>query len=483
MRALLVALVLALPGAAAARQVGAVDFTPCELKAPRVPGGIKAECARFEVPEDPATPQGRKIALRLALVPSRADLPAPDPVVFLAGGPGQSAIGGYPLVHGAFRPLLARRHVLLVEQRGTGESSPLRCALPDWKNPEEFDLPAVREQARACLAAHEGKADPRHYTTGNYLRDLEAVREALGVAQFNVAGGSYGTRVALDYLRRYPGAVRSVFLDSVVPPELALGQDHARNLDQALAAISRRCSADAACRERFGDVAARLHEFKRKLGQSTRTVVFRHPQTNALVSAPFGAPALAAVARIFAYAPRYAALLPLLVSEAAAGRPEPLMAQAELLMSSLGGELAHGMELSVICAEDADLLKPYPEDGDTLMGTDFAAFLQAQCEVWPRGARPADFHQPVVSGTPVLLLSGEYDPVTPPRYAEQVARTLSNSRALVAKGQGHTPVGAGCMPRLLREFIDKLQPRALDASCLDVLGDTPFFLDYQGPSP
>ncbi|MGH8442199.1 MAG: alpha/beta hydrolase [Nevskiaceae bacterium] len=484
MRAPVVAFVLlALPGAAAARQVGAVAFTPCELKAARVAGGVKAECARFEVPEDPAAPQGRSITLRLALVPSRADAPAPDPVVFLAGGPGQSALDAYPLVAGAFRPLLARRHVLLVEQRGTGESSPLRCALPDWKRPEAWQSPAVREQARSCLAAYEGKADPRHYATVDYLRDLEAVRAALGVAQLNVAGGSYGTRVALDYLRRYPRSVRSVFVDSVVPPELALGQDHARNLDEALARISSRCSADGACRERFGDLAARLREMKRQLAQSPRTVTFRHPQTNAPVSALFGVPALTAVARIFAYEPRAAALLPLLVSEAAAGRPEPLMAQAELLMSSLGGELAHGMELSVICAEDADLLKPYAGDRDTLMGEDFAEFIQAQCAVWPHGTRPADFKQPVVSDTPVLLLSGEYDPVTPPRYAEQVARTLSNSRSLVARGQGHTPVGVGCMPRLLREFVEKLQPRNLDASCLDALGDTPFFLDFQGPSP
>ena len=343
--------------------------------------------------------------------------------------------------------------------------------------------PAAREQARACLAAYAGKADPRHYTTGNYLRDLEAVREALGIAQLNLAGGSYGTRVALDYLRRYPASVRSVFVDSVAPPELALGQDHARNLDEALAAISRRCSADAACRERFGDIGARLRELKRQVERSPRTVTFRHPQTNAMVSAPFGVPVLTAVARLFAYAPRWTALLPLLVSEAAVGRPEPLLAQAELLMSSLGDELAHGMELSVICAEDADLLKPYPEDRDTLMGPDFAAFIQAQCEVWPHGTRPADFKQPVVSDKPVLLLSGEYDPVTPPRYADQVARTLSNSRHLVARGQGHTPVGAGCMPRLLREFVEKLEPKALDAGCLDALGDTPFFLDYQGPAP
>jgi pimeloyl-ACP methyl ester carboxylesterase len=479
---LLVALAL-LPGAAPARQLGEIRFEPCRLKSERAPGAIEAECARFEVPENHDQPAGRRIALRLALVPSPSDKPAPDPILFLAGGPGQSAIEAYPLSQAAFRPVLRKRHVLLVEQRGTGESNPLKCPLPDWKQGGSFDVATARALAAECLRRHEGKADTRHYATTDYLRDLEAVRTAIGIAQFNLAGGSYGTRVALEYLRRHPQAVRSVFIDSVVPPELALGQDHARNLDDALAAMSRRCAADVACRERFGDVAATLKRLRQDVRRAPRPVTFRHPRTSAVVTVPFGEMALGVVARMFAYAPQATALLPLLLDEAAGGRPEALLAQAELLLSSFGDELAHGMELSVICAEDADLLTDRPEDRDTLMGNELADVFKAQCSAWPHGTRPADFKLPVVSDKPVLLLSGEHDPVTPPRYAEQVAKTLSNSRHLVAKGQGHTPMGVGCMPRLYREFVELLQPKQLDATCLDALGQTPFFLDAQGPSP
>jgi pimeloyl-ACP methyl ester carboxylesterase len=201
------------------------------------------------------------------------------------------------------------------------------------------------------------------------------------------------------------------------------------------------------------------------------------------VTVPFGEMALLGVARMFTYAPQATALLPLLLDEAARGQPEALLAQAELLLSTLDEDLAHGMELSVTCAEDADLLMARPEDRDTLMGNELAGLFQVQCSAWPHGARPADFKQPVVSDTPALLLSGQFDPVTPPRYAEQVAKTLSNSRNLVAKGQGHTPMSMGCMPRLYREFVEKLAPKELDAACLDALGDTPFFLDAQGPAP
>lgn len=479
--------VLALPllwsGVAPARQLGEVRFEPCDLSTDRVPGRISAECARFEVPENHAEPSGRRIALRLALVPSVSTRPEPDPVVMLAGGPGQSAVDSYAAVQGALRPLLRKRHVLLVEQRGTGESSPLKCPLPDWKKPMADSAAAAREQAWACLKRYEGNADTRFYATSDYIYDLEAVRRAVGAARFNLAGGSYGTRVALEYLRRHPQAVRSVFIDSVVPPELALGQDHARNLEDALEGMSRRCAADVACLERFGDVMAGLRALRAQVKRAPRPVTFRHPRTHEPLTVPFGEAALLGVARMFSYSPQAASLLPLLLTEAARGRPEPLLAQAELLYSSLRGELAHGMELSVLCAEDADLLRDRPEDAGTLLGAEMTGYLTAQCAVWPHGSRPADFKQPVVSAAPVLLLSGEYDPVTPPRYAEQVAKTLSNSRVLVAKGQGHTPMGVGCTPRLLAKFVDTLEPSALDAACLDSLGDTPFFLDYQGPAP
>lgn len=485
MRTLALILLAVLPlaaGPAAARTLGSIEFTPCELDSP-IGGRVEAECARFPVPEDHSRPEGRSLLLHLALVPARAARPQPDPVVMLAGGPGQSAIESYPVAQAALRPLLKRRNVLLVEQRGTGRSNPLRCALPDWKDPAAQDAGTARALALACLEAYRGRADTRFYTTVDYIRDLERVREALGVAQVNLVGGSYGTRVALDYLRRHPQAIRSVVLDSVVPPELPLGQDHARNLEEALDVTARRCAADAACRERHGDVRATLRELLRRVRAGAQPVTIRHPQTHALLRVPFNEAALAGVVRLFSYAPQATALLPLLLDEAAHGRPEPLLAQAELLYASVLDQLAHGLELSVICAEDADLLQARPDDRDTLLGNDFVAFLRAQCAVWPHGARPADFKQPVVSDKPVLLLAGERDPVTPPRYAAAVARTLSNSRVLIARGQGHTPMSEGCTPRLLQQFVDTLQPRDLDAACLEVLGDAPFFLDYQGAGP
>ena len=141
------------------------------------------------------------------------------------------------------------------------------------------------------------------------------------------------------------------------------------------------------------------------------------------------------------------------------------------------------MQLSVICAEDADLLTPRPQDAATVLNSLLIDVLQAQCAIWPRGTRPADFHAPLRSDKPVLVLEGEFDPVTPPRYGEQVMSGLANARLLVARGQGHNVIGRGCMPRLVGEFVDKLAPKALDATCAEALGPTPPFTSFSGAAP
>jgi len=141
------------------------------------------------------------------------------------------------------------------------------------------------------------------------------------------------------------------------------------------------------------------------------------------------------------------------------------------------------MQLSVICSEDADLTRINPDDADTVLGNSLVELMQAQCEVWPRGSRPENFHSPLVSNRPVLLLSGEFDPVTPPRYGNDVLRTLSNARHLVLRGQGHNVVGSGCMPRLLAEYFEKPEPAALNVGCLKQLDYAPQFTGFYGWEP
>ncbi len=473
------------PGASSARTLGALEVQPCTLSAAGMPVTVAAQCATLEVPEDRARPDGRRLQLAVALVPSTAKKPQPDPVFMLAGGPGQSALESYPAVATAFRGILRDRHVLLVDQRGTGGSNPLNCRDEegDGAPPEGVatDADAAQGFARRCLA--ELDADPRFYTTSDAVLDLEDVRIAIGASEINLVGISYGTRVAQEYLRRYPKRTRTVVLDGVVPPQLALGSEHARNLDAAIDLQFARCQADAQCARRFGSPRETLDGLLADLRSHPKPVTYRDPLTWEPHTETLTADTVAGVARLYAYVPGLAAMLPVSLAEAAAGRPEVLMAQARMIESLVGEQIMHGMQLSVSCSEDADLLEVDPADAETLMGTAFVESLRAQCTVWPRGRRPADFHEPVASERPALLLSGEFDPVTPPAYGERVLATFPNGRHLVARGHGHNVMVAGCMPRLMARFIDTADAKGLDAGCLDQLTYTPPFTGAYGWEP
>lgn len=458
-------------------------FEPCELKTPGSIAGVQARCAGFTVPENHAEPGGRTIELRIARVAARASVPAADPVLFLAGGPGQSALESYPQIAPAFRQLLADRDVILVDQRGTGGSNPLRCALPDTSDPTA-PTPGreeLQQLARDCLAALDG-TDVARYTTRDYLADLEALRQALDVERWNLIGGSYGTRVALSYVQAHPERVRSVVLDGVVPQDVALGQDHGANLDQALAAQFERCRTDEACSAAFGDPAATLAELRQRYREAPTTVVIADPRSYLPVEVALNHDTLAGTVRLYAYSPEAIALLPLVLHQAREGNPEPLLAQARMIFSEIEELIAHGMQLSVSCSEDAPWLQQAPGDA-SLIGPELTGLLQAQCEVWPVPRAPAAFKQPVDSDLPMLLLSGEFDPVTPPAYAERALATLSNARHLVAPGQGHIVAPRGCMPKLVGRFIADASTAELDAGCLETLAPWPFYLDFNGGSP
>jgi pimeloyl-ACP methyl ester carboxylesterase len=474
------------PGAEAARRLGSLSFEPCTLAAVGLPTTVAAQCASLDVPEDRANPEGRQISLALAWVPGRARQTRPDPVFMLAGGPGQAAREAFPAVQGAFREVLRERDVILVDQRGTGGSNPLACrddrgASTITEDVAGQDLDAARRFASECLA--ELDADPRHYTTTEAVRDLDDVRRAIGAGQVNLVGISYGTRVAQEYLRRFPAETRTLVLDGVVPPSLALGSEHARNLDAALKLQFRRCEAEPGCARRFGSPWASLQRLLEELRAGHRSVTFNDPLSFEVRDGELTPGVVAGVVRLYSYSPQLAALLPMALAEALAGRPQALMAQARMIEDLVGEQIMHGMQLSVSCSEDADLLEPDPQDQATLLGNYFVEFVKAQCEVWPRGAVPRDFHEPVASDHPVLLLSGEFDPVTPPRYGEEVLSSFPRGRHLVLRGAGHNVIGTGCAPKLLARFIERADTGGLDAGCLEQLIYTPPFVGAYGWEP
>jgi pimeloyl-ACP methyl ester carboxylesterase len=473
----------------AGRAYGTLRFKPCTLANDFSAASIEAYCTTMPVPENPTQPKGRKVALNIAWLPATEDgAAAPDLVFFLAGGPGQAATEVWPQIDSAFREVRRNRHVVLVDQRGTGRSNALACRDPQGRNAFGdvadigTDVAASGAFARRCAQSLD--ADQRFYTTTDAVRDLDAVRAALGAAQVNLIGGSYGTRVGQQYAMRHPDRVRTLVLDGLVPNELVLGSEHSRNLDDSLARQFAQCRALPACRKRFGDdTRAQLRELMARLRAQPVEVEYRDPSTGEPARETLTADSVAGLTRMFAYAPEAAALLPLVLTEADQGRHAPLMSLAKMLEVQVGEQIMHGMQLSVICAEDADLLRTDPRDADTVLGNAMWEMLAAQCAAWPTGKRPADFHAPLRSKVPALLLSGEFDPVTPPRYGDQVLKGLPNGRHLVLRGRGHGTFAAGCMPKLLGQFLESGDAKALDAKCLDALRYVPPFTSFNGWEP
>ncbi|MDE1884970.1 MAG: alpha/beta fold hydrolase [Xanthomonadaceae bacterium] len=484
------ALAAPIPADAKAFTLGTLAFKACELAQKHSGATTSAFCAAVSVPERRvgnrhADPNGRNIDLRLALIKSDAVTADRDIVVFLAGGPGQSAIDTWPQIAPAFAPLLQHHHVLLLDQRGTGGSNALECK-PDENTDggdAGFDAAKVRQRTQECLAQVIKHADPRFYTTTDAVADLEAVRQALGAPAFDLVGVSYGTRLAQQYAMRHADGVRSIVLDSVAPNTIALGQDFAENLDNALKLQFAECEKAPACKAQFGDSYASLMKLRDALRDKPQDYAFRDPVTFTVQNKRLDGFTLAGLVRMFAYTPETAALLPLSIKEGLQGDYTPLAGQNQILTGDMADLAENAMQLSVICSEDADLLAPRLQDANTLLGNNLVDDIKAACEVWPHATRPADFHSPLKTDKPVLILEGAFDPVTPPRYGEETLKGLTNARLLIAKGQGHNVIGRGCIPKLVNEFVDKLDPKTLDAKCVERLGPMPAFVNFNGSSP
>ncbi len=455
----------------------------CRLTAAWLPA-VSAECGTLAVPEDPDGPaNGIEIELFVARVPSLNVAPQEDPLVVIAGGPGQAATDLYPRLRAAFEPIRRNRDIVLIDQRGTGKSAPLTCpqvSAATVELAESEDLPALME---ACLIELSG--DPRLYTTSIAVRDLEHVRAALGVERWNLYGVSYGTRVAQHYLRRHPERTRALILDGVVPSEAALGPDVARQAQRVLDRLMARCAAEPACAERYPQLAPQLDSLLASLAQRPAMVRLANPRNGMPQTRELSYAHVTAVLRLLSYSPQTAALLPLLIDAAASGNLAPLAAQAEMITGDLESALSLGMHNAVVCTEDVPFFAAAAPSGieATYLGTTLIDALSAVCEVWPAGAMDSDLRAPLRSDHPVLLLSGDTDPITPPAYAEQVLTGLGNARHLIGPGQGHGLAGVGCVPRLMRDFLDTLEPRQLDAACLEREQAGPFFLDFNGPAP
>ncbi|MEM7277360.1 MAG: alpha/beta fold hydrolase [Pseudomonadota bacterium] len=474
------------PSLLAASPTPSLELLECRLDRGSRLSTVKARCGQLQVAENPEDPNGAQIALAVARVPSLNIQPEPDPLVILSGGPGQSAIDFYLGYRGAFEAIRLERDIILMDQRGTGESNALTCdAVNDISDPGEDDE-ALKEATRACISELNG--DPRYYTTSVAVRDLDLLRQALGTEQWNLYGISYGTRVAQHYMRRYPDSTRRVILDGVVHPQLALGPAISTDAQATLDRIFASCREDTHCNERFPDLNETFLNLKQRLKDNPRDIAINDPKTGKLLEQRLSDLELGAVVRLMSYAPSTIALLPLIIDSAYGDQNyQPLAARARELESTLTESLSIGMHNAVVCTEDAPFYEAMTLDLDAIEATYLGGInyrsIKTMCSEWPQGLLDENFKDPLETDIPVLLLSGENDPVTPPAYADAAAAGLRNSQHLTGRMQGHGMAPLGCVPRVMANFIKaESDPLPVSSDCVEDLAVMPFFVDFSGPA-
>jgi pimeloyl-ACP methyl ester carboxylesterase len=460
-----------------------LQLTRCSLAGSAGYPTLEAQCGTLTRPENPSDPDGRQVDLKIAVVKSLSPKPLKDAVTVINGGPGGSSIELFADMGSAFGLMRRERDILIVDQRGTGASNRLECKDLD-EAAQGYSDDDVTQATTACLEALD--ADPSFYTTSIAVQDLEAARMALGYDQLNLYGVSYGTRVALHYLRQFPDSVRTVIIDGVVPPAMALGPDIALNAQATLTGIFDRCRTDADCHAAFPDLQENFERLAAELKANPVSIEVAHPTTGKIERLDLTYGHLAVTIRLMAYAPETASLIPIIINEATHKNYIPVASQAINVTTQLSGSLAYGMHNSVVCTEDTPF---YPEPIDresleaTYLGVEQVDVLQSICRTWPAGVIDEGMKEPVIADHPVLILSGEFDPITPPRYGDQVQANLPNSLHIVAPGQGHGVIARGCMPTLATKFVDTANVAELDVECIERLGAAPFFVDLLGPPP
>ena len=461
----------------------AVSLQPCEVPGTNPSAKEKALCGTFEVFEDRARRSGRKLALKIVVFPTTGKDKAPDPLFYIPGGPGSSATEDAPFVAQQFSRIREHRDLVFVDQRGTGGSNPLNCDFFDPKNLQSylgdyFPLDDVRK----CRAELEPKANLKLYTTSIAMDDLEDVRRALGYQKINIIGGSYGTRAAQVYLKLHPNSVRAIILHGVSPTNQFMPRDFPQHTERAMNGVIADCAADKDCHTAFPNFQAETKTVLERFLRGPVEVELKRGAANEPTKISLSRDLFAEAIRYMLYQPAAASRIPLFIHLAAQGNFVPLAHAAIDYRQNLVATGSNGMYLSVTCAEDLPPIKPGEGERNgvnTLLGDYRLRQQRAACALWPRGKIPANYAEPTVSDVPVLILTGQWDPVTPPIYGDTAAKHLSHSLHVIVPHGGHGFGGLtrlDCIDNLINNFVEKGTTVGLDTSCVGEIRRQGFML-------
>ncbi len=445
-----------------------------------------ATCYTLHVAENPDAPSAKLLPLYITRLSALQSTQKP-PVFFIAGGPGQAASDLLPLFRQTFSDLLIDHDFVFVDQRGTGHSAPLNCdtdLLPLASlTPEALEKHALQTM-KQCI--QETEADFRYYTTPYAVADLHHAREALGYTHIFLWGGSYGTRVVLDYMRRHGDTVSGAILDGLAPVSIQLPTFAERDGSHALAALLQLCEDARPCRQAFPQLATRWRQHLTALAENPVTVQLEHPRTQKNHTVYIDDRVLSAWVRLILYSRDIEPILPLALHRASEGDYSLLFSVFSVGLDDMSKGISELMQSAVLCAEDARHAQLQPievhNDADLLRMPTRAGF-DATCAQFPASELALDYFAPVKSHVPSLLLSGKLDPVTPPLWGEKVQQHLSRSQHLVIDSGHHIVSRLGCVPDIISRFVEAPQTIGnIDTECTAHIAAPHFFIDAAGPA-
>ena len=463
-----------IPPPAAGLTRGRVKLDPCNL--PTITRD--ASCGKYEVFEDRTAKSGRKIALNILILPAISSKPAPDPLFLLAGGPGQGAVSVVKNAGDYLVKLHRDRDLVFVDQRGTGESNPLNC--PPAGNRDDmsryFTDGVNIESLRECRTQLEKTANLTLYTSAIAMDDLDEVRAALGYDKINLLGGSYGTYAAFVYMRQHPDRVRTAILEGVTTPDVKIVLPFARGVEHSLERLFSDCGADKDCNAAFPNLRFEFKELTAKVEKQPAVFESTNLINGKREHITLSRNVFGEQIRTMLYIPLYWRWLPLLIHEANANNFGPFASIAHANVAGLTGQIANGMSLSVMCSEDVPFITE-DEIKKNTTGTFYGDYRvrvgMKSCEQWPKAKVAVSFTEPVKSDAPILMITGDLDPVAPSWLAAGASRLLPNSRHIAIQNTGHH-FRFECIDNLIVEFLSKGSARGLDDSCVKAIERPPF---------
>ena len=464
--------------------VGVQQAAPGLLQPCQVPGldAPVTLCATIPVRENRSLPNGRILNLRVVVIPPDSGAELPDPIVPVPGGPGGGTIGAGNGWARILKAAHGHRALVLIDPRGAAQSGALDCDFSDGPaHPGSYVYDfAPPAKVRECAARLSRGADLTQYNTATIADDLAEVLTALGYQRANLYGVSGGTRQAFVFASRYPSRVRTLTLGGTVPPGFRLPLPYAHDFERSLDLLIADCAKDPRCHAAYPDIRGELTRVLARLDRAPALVPLQLPG-GIVDTARVNRGIFADRIRTMLYNSNQAATVPYVVHQAAAGDFLPFV---EPLVPGLGAPpggdgIAMGHYLSVTCSEDIDRI-PESERPAAARGTSLGDYRVQQqvdaCKLWPHARLPEAHFAFRTLDLPALLISGDADPVTPPRWAEAMKQYLPAARHVVFPTGGHVPLATACAARLATQFILAGNARGLDFSCAATLTRPPFRL-------